>query len=134
MSHNAKELLTPLKRHPIFLLFGLLNSLSEKYGDLRKGKYFYNIHDVYDAKRSKYFLNPNVEMHLIFIILFNMFVPNPKIENVGQLNHVYNGAYKDLYKQCVEMVQESRKCWFNISNINILKAGLRFFSPFPGTI
>ena len=78
-SEDKKNELEALKHHPVYLYFGLLNCLNSKFSARRNSrmeeKCFYNVQDVQDSKLLKYSLNPNLETHLLFHILYNVFCP-----------------------------------------------------------
>lgn len=133
-SEEKSNLLDKLKHHPIYLYFGLMNSLNSKFGPKNKNeeRLFYNIQDVTDTKLLKYALNPNMETHLLFLILYNMFCPYQQVDSFGTLYSIYNVQYETMLGQCRELIIRSRMNWFNSKNVKIIQVALRIFSLFPG--
>ena len=125
-SDERKDDLRYIKHHPLYLYFGLLNSLNSKYGGgMHKHKQFFNIQDVSEGKYLKYALSPNLEMHLLFVILYNMFIPSEPVESFAALYNLINNSQEALFDQCKSLVLASREKWFNSKNLKIAQAALR---------
>ena len=96
MAHDEYD---NLVQHPVMLYFGLLASLTQPYGNRRKGLEYLSFASCEDAKSLRYHFDQKIETHLLFIIL--LFVFNPAIDLMGfhGLSVIYNETYGDLFEQ-----------------------------------